>query len=337
LRLAFVVNSVRTQKSTYTTLHIAFEAQLRGHEVHFVGVDDLTLSGSGANDTRVTARASRPVGRYETARRYTAALREPSCPTLELDLAGLDVLFLRNNPNLGEGPRDNPALDFARRVRRAGVLVLNDPDGLSRARSKMYLAGFPEEIRPRTLISRRVDEIKRFLASLDGPAVLKPLFGFGGQNVFFVERGETANLTQLIGAVRRDGHVIAQEYLPEVERGDKRVLLLGGAPLRSGGQVAAYKRMRPADDIRNNMHVGGRREPCDFSPSEQRICDLLRPRLVADGLSFVGVDLVGDKVLEINVFAPGGVHNIDELYGVNVGATIVDELERRVRSRSDAA
>ena len=138
----------------------------------------------------------------------------------------------------------------------------------------------------------------------------------------------------MISTVRRDGYVIVQEFLPAVAKGDKRVLLLGGAPLRVGDTVAAYKRMRPRDDIRNNMHVGGARRRADFSEAEQRICDLLRPRLTADGLYLVGVDLVGDKILEINVYAPGGIHNINELYDIDVGTAVIRDLERKVELRA---
>jgi glutathione synthase len=337
MRVCFVVNSVKTQRATYTTLHLAYEAQQRGHEVWFMGVDGFSL----ADDGRVLGKCARPSPKaapYKTARRYCKALTAEDCLSEEVVLSELDVVFLRNNPNVGragltEGPRENPALDFGRRIRRHGVLVLNDPDGLLRAGSKMYLAGFPQELRPRTLISRHVETVKDFLRELDGPAILKPLAGFGGKNVFYVRRGQVANLNQMIGAVRKQGHIIAQEYLPAVARGDKRVLLLRGEPIRQDAHVAAYKRMRPKDDIRNNMHVGGTRKRCGFSDAEQRICDLLRPRLVADGLYFVGVDLVGDKVLEINVFAPGGIHNIDELYGINVSAVVIDDLERRVEER----
>ena len=205
------------------------------------------------------------------------------------------MIFLRNNPNAGggEGDRFNPALDFGRRLKQLGVLVLNDPDGLSRAGSKMYLAGFPVELRPKTLVTRSMERVRAFLRELDGPAIIKPLAGFGGKNVFYVARGQSANLPQMISTVRRAGYVIVQEYLPAVAKGDKRVLLLGGVPLDVGGVVAAYKRMRPKDDIRNNIHIGGSRKRTDFSEAERRICDLLRPRLVADGLYFVGVDLVG--------------------------------------------
>jgi glutathione synthase len=332
VRACFVVNGLKTQRATYTTLHIAYEAQRRGHDVWFMSVDGFSL----ADDGRVLGKCTRPPPRaYATPRKYCKALTAEDCPSEEIVLSELDVIFLRNNPNVGAEAhlRENPALDFGRRIRRHGVLVVSDPDGLLRAGSKMYLAGFPEELRPRTLISRHVETVKDFLRELDGPAILKPLAGFGGKNVFYVRRGQVANLNQMIGAVRKEGHIIVQEYLPAVARGDKRVLLLRGEPIRQGGHVAAYTRMRPKDDIRNNMHVGGTRKRCGFSDSEQRICDLLRPRLVADGLYLVGVDLVGDKVLEINVFAPGGIHNIDALYGINVSAAVVDDLERRVEER----
>ena len=214
------------------------------------------------------------------------------------------------------------------------MLVVNDPDGLSRAGSKMYLAGFPVELRPKTLITRSVERVRSFLRELDGPAIIKPLSGFGGQNVFYVARGQSANLPQIISTVRREGYVIVQEYLSAAAKGDKRVLLLGGAPLEVDGTVAAYKRMRPKDDIRNNMHVGGSRRRTEFPDAERRLCDLLRPRLVADGLYFVGVDLVGDKILEINVFATGGIANINELYGIDVGTAVIRDLERKVELRS---
>jgi glutathione synthase len=138
------------------------------------------------------------------------------------------------------------------------------------------------------------------------------------------------NLAQIVSTVKEQGYLIVQEYLAAVTKGDKRVLLLGGAPMLVGGQWAAYKRMRPKDDIRNNMHVGGARKPSSLTEAERRICDLIRPRLVADGLYFVGVDLVGDRILEINVYAPGGIHNINELYGIDVAEAVVRDLERKV-------
>jgi glutathione synthase len=335
MRLCFVVNNVRTQRPTYTTLLLAFAAHRRGHDVAFASVDALS-QGEGADIVGDLVRP-RPA-RLRDAAAYARALTAADAPHEDARLTDFDVLFLRNNPNSGMGGKEgdafNPAIDFGRRLKQLGVMVVNDPDGLLRAGSKMYLAGFPVELRPKTLITRSVERVRAFMRELDGPSIIKPLLGFGGKNVFYVGRGQTANLQQMFSTVRRDGYVIVQEYLPAVTKGDKRVLLLGGAPLRIGSQVAAYKRMRPKDDIRNNMHVGGSRRRTDFTETEQRVCDLLRPRLVADGLYFVGVDLVGDKILEINVFAPGGIHNINELYDLDVGTAVIRDLERKVELRA---
>ncbi len=332
MRICFVVNSVRTQRPTYTTLHLGFAASRRGHDVAFVSVGDLSHSDDGLVQGEVVR--PRP-GRFKDAAAYVRALVGESAVREEARLGDFDVVFLRNNPHVGNArDRFNPAIELGRRLKQAGVLVVNDPDGLARAGSKMYLAGFPVEIRPRTLITRQVERVRTFLRELDGPAIIKPLHGFGGRNVFYVGRGETANLPQMISTVRGQDYLIVQEYLPAAARGDKRVLLLAGAPMEVGGRFAAYKRMRTRDDIRNNMHVGGARRPAGLSASERGLCELILPRLVADGLYFVGVDLVGDKILEINVLAPGGIHNINELYGVDVGAFVVRDLERKVGLRS---
>ena len=338
MRLCFVVNSVRTQRPTYTTAHLAFSAFRRGHDVGFASVD--ALSQGQGEDGEIRGELVRPrPGRTRDVAAYIKGLAGPRATRETVRLNELDVVFLRNNPNAIK--RDtageesfNPAIDFGRRLKRAGVMVINDPDGLTRAGSKMYLAGFPAELRPKTLVTRSLERVRSFLRELDGPAIIKPLTGFGGQNVFYLGRGQTANLAQIISTVRRDGYVMVQEYLPAVTKGDKRVLLVGGNVCSVGGTVAAYRRMRPKDDIRSNMHVGGLRKRSDFTEAEALICELLRPRLVADGLYFVGVDLVGNKVLEINVFAPGGIHNINELYGVDVGTEVIRDLERRVGLRA---
>ncbi|MCC6998857.1 MAG: glutathione synthase [Deltaproteobacteria bacterium] len=331
MRLCFVVNSVRTQRPTYTTSHLACQAARRGHEVWLAAVDGLSL----ASDGRVLAQAVALSGKPRDTRELVATIAAAGAARTELALDGFSVVFLRNNPAAGaDGDRPNPGVEFGRLLKRSGVLVVNDPEGLLRAGSKMYLEGFPAEIRPRTLITRSAERVRAFLGELDGAAILKPLAGFGGQNVFYLARGQTTNLNQMIAAVKKDGYVIVQEYLPAVARGDKRVLLLGGEPIEVGGHVAAYRRMRPKDDIRNNMHVGGSRRRATFGAAERRICELVRPRLVADGLYLVGLDVVGDKLLEINVYAPGGIHNINELYGVNVGEAVIADLERWVEARA---
>jgi glutathione synthase len=332
MRMCLVVNSVRSQKASYTSAHLACAAAARGHDVALVSVDDLSHDGAG-----VTGRLVRPRGLTPgaTTAQLVAALG-PALGSSELgSLEDFDVVLLRANPNAAGATAGafNPAVEFGRRLKRSRVLVWNDPEGLERAGSKMYLAGFPSELRPKTLITRSLGRVRSFLREMEGPAVLKPLSGYGGQDVFFLTRGERVNLEQIVSTIAADRYLIVQEYLPAAARGDKRVLLLGGAPIRVDGHYATYKRMRPPDDLRNNMHVGGARRPTTLDATDLRLCELIRPRLVADGLYLVGVDIVGDRILEINVHAPGGIHNINELYGIDVGAEIVKDLERKVALR----
>ncbi len=327
MRVCFVVNGIRTQKPTYTTVQLALAAARHGHEVAFAAVDGLTRNGD-----LVSGRLVRPVGEQctRTSEDFVESLRRAE-PRDE-PMGEFDVAWLRANPNAATeaGGFINPAVEFGHCLRQAGVMVWNDPAGLLRAGSKLYLAGFPKALRPRTLVTRSFDRVRAFLRDLDGPAVIKPLEGYGGTNVFFVGRGERVNLAQIVATVQADGYLIVQEYLPAAARGDKRILLLAGVPIQVDGHFAAYLRMRPKGDMRNNMHIGGARRACSLTAAELHLCEQLRPRLVADGLYLVGVDLVGEKILEVNVFAPGGIHNINELYGIDVGAEISRDLERKL-------
>ena len=136
------------------------------------------------------------------------------------------------------------------------MIVLNDPNGLAKAASKMYFQLFPEEVRPRTLITRDRDEIKAF-ARDEGTIVIKPLQGSGGASVFLVRPEDVPNLNQMIDAVSRDGFVIAQEYLPAAEQGDMRLFVMNGRPLVEKGRYAAFRRVRSGGDMRSNIHAGG--------------------------------------------------------------------------------
>jgi glutathione synthase len=210
---------------------------------------------------------------------------------------------------------------------------VNDPEGMRRAGSRMYLADFPADVRTRALVSRSKARLKAFLKALDGPAVLKPLAPRGGEHVFYLRRRQVSNLNQIIAAVTKEGYALAQEYLPEAEQGEKRLLLLNAEPIRIGDRVAIYRR-RAVLAPGSTKAGGSVRGKCDFGPVEARICDILRPRLLADGLTFVAVDIVGDRILELNVFTPGGLHAISELYDIDAAQVVIADLERRIRLRA---
>lgn len=336
MKICFVVRSVYSQVITYTTTHLAFEALKRGHKVVYTTVNSFTVT----DDLRVRATVVSPGdGNFETRRQFLNALQGEMAEREEVTLSDYDVVFLRYNPNEAD-ERDrttNPAIEFGRILKMHGVLVLNDPNGLAKASSKMYISSFPEEVKPRTLITRNTHKIKDFLKSLKKPSIIKPLTGFGGQDVFFLKNPKEININQIISSVAKNGYVMVQEYLPAVKKGDKRLLLLNGNPIFVGDRAAMYCRMSPKGDIRSNMHVGGRRKRAEFTKKEAYIAELIRPKLVADGLYLVGADIVGDKLLEVNVFCPGGINNINELYGINVGKVIIEDLEKRVRLKKAKA
>lgn len=335
MRICFVVADVRAQQATFSGIYLALAAHRRGHEVRFVSVDDLSFLDDNnilATTTRVRA------GDYADPGAYARALASDEAVVEEDTLGSFDVVFLRYNPiREGEGRPGAPLIDFGWRLRLSGTLVINDPEGLRRAGSRMYLADFPADVRTRTLVSRSKTRLKAFLKELDGPAVLKPLAPRGGEHVFYLRRRQVSNLNQMIAAVTKQGYALAQEYLPEAEQGEKRLLLLNAEPIRVGNQVAIYRR-RALNGSNGHRHAkdggGATRGKCDFGPVEARICDILRPRLLADGLTFVAVDIVGDRILELNVFTPGGLHPINELYGVDAADIVIADVERRVRLRA---
>jgi glutathione synthase len=213
---------------------------------------------------------------------------------------------------------------------RHGVIVLNDPNGLSKALNKMYFQLFPEEVRPRTIITRDRGEIKEFAEQQGGTIVLKPLQGSGGTGVFLVRPESKANLNQMIDAVSRDGYVIAQEYLPEAEHGDTRLFLMNGTPLRHKGKYAAFRRVGSGDDMRSNIHAGGKLREAEITDTHLRIAEIVRPKLVQDGMFLAGLDIVGDKLMEINVFSPGGLGSAQKFEKANFAHAVIEALERKV-------
>jgi glutathione synthase len=242
----------------------------------------------------------------------------------------LDVLLLRSNPSVQQVWARAAGMHFGRLAMRHGVIVLNDPNGLSKAMNKLYLQTFPDAVRPRTMISRQPRQIEQF-ARREGTIILKPLQGSGGVGVFLVRPDDLRNLEEIIRAVSRDGYVIAQEYLAEAAKGDTRLFLMNGLPLLYKGKYAAFRRVRSSEDIRSNIHAGGRLRPAVVDQTMLGLAEMVRPRLVEDGMFLVGLDIVGDKLMEINVFTPGGLGSAQKFEKVNFAQTVIRALERKAQ------
>ena len=242
MRLGFVVNDIMTEQAGYTTTRLGMWATNRGHDVWVMGLGDFAYDP----DENIRARARTVVKKqYKTNETYLAALQGAKAIKERITVDDLDILMLRSDPANESGTRSwaaSAGINFGRIAMRHGVIVLNDPNGLAKAMNKTYFQLFPEEVRPRTLITRDAAEIKEFAKEQGGHIVLKPLQGSGGSGVFLVRPEARSNLNQIVESLLRDGYIIAQEYLPAAQDGDTRLFMMNGAPLRYKGKYAAFRR-----------------------------------------------------------------------------------------------
>jgi len=330
--IAFFVNAMEDEYPRYTTTVLAHEASRRGHDVCYITPGDFVLSPDDA--MRVHARFV-PAAKTKSRALPTffKDLQSVARQTKLIDITQIDVLMLRNDPSNDAVERpwaQDVGIQFGRRAAQRGVLVLNDPGSLSQASNKLYFQSFPREVRAETLITRVPSDIKAFAKKHRGNVVLKPLQGSGGQGVFLVNAKSSANLNQMIDAISRDGYVIAQAYVPEAEKGDIRLFLMNGVPLSIDGKYAAMRRVSSKDDIRSNIHAGGKAVAVKITERELRVAELIRPKLVKDGMFLVGIDIIGDTILEVNVFSPGNLNSCSEMAGVNFATLILKSIERKV-------
>ena len=334
MKIAFVVNRLETEQANYTTIRLARIASCRGHEVALIGLGDFIYDPEDQLCAMATV-VGKPKDAEDDAV-FLADLKESGEPE-RICVEDYDVLMLRSDPADELGVRDwAPAsgLLFSQLAAKHGVIVLNDPRHLTDAVNKTYFQNFPEAVRPRTLITREADEVKAFVdAQKGGRAVIKPLQGSGGQGVFLIDKKNRQNLNQMIEAVTRDGYAIVQEYLPKAKDGDVRMLTLNGRPLKVGDTYACLHRFSETDDHRSNISAGGTVELIEPDEEMLRVADLARPKLIEDGMYLCGLDIVGDKMMEINVDTPGGINFIEDLSGVDFCGAILDDLERKVRLR----
>ena len=334
MNIGFVVNDVETELPQYTTTRLGMAAANAGHNPWLISVGALAHDPTG----NVSARARGPVKdkRYRSLKSFLDDIQGSDGEKERINVDDLDVLMLRNDPSDDASERpwaQTSGILFGQLAAANGVLVLNDPVHLADAINKTYFQHFPEEVRPRTLITREADQIKDFVSDSGGQAVLKPLQGSGGQGVFLVSDEEAPNLNQIVETLTRDGYVVAQEFLPAAKAGDVRMFLMNGRPLEHNGEYAAFRRVNKTKDVRSNMHAGGKAEPAKVTPEMLRLASLVQPKLRQDGMFLVGLDIAGDKLMEVNVFSPGGLGSAKSLSGVDFAGLVIADLERKLELR----
>ncbi|AUX26170.1 glutathione synthetase [Sorangium cellulosum] len=320
MRFVFVMDPLsRVTHDKDTSFAFIRAAQARGHESYHCLPSDLSIDGGEAHASAC------PV------------LISDAPPYISLDLAGgprrlrladVDAIFIRKDPPFDRGYLY--ATLMLERARRC-PLIVNDPRGLRDANEKLYALNFPEWT-PRTLVTADREQIHAFVRALGGAAVIKPLDGAGGLGVLQIsERDKNARAIadMMTGEGRRLAMV--QEYLPAVVEGDKRILLLDGEPL------GAILRVPRDDDHRSNIHVGGRVVSTELTPRERDLVRAVAPRLRADGLFFVGLDVIGERLTEVNVTSPTGIQELGRFTGADPAARVIAWAEERARGRAPRA
>ena len=292
-----------------STFALLLEAQARGHRLWHYTPDRLAL-----RDGRVSAGVERLEVRDVAGDHYTLGAVE------RVDLSRFDTILLRQDP-----PFDLNYVTTTHMLERVHpkTLVVNDPASVRNAPEKIFVTEFPD-LMPPTLITRDAEEIRAFRAE-HGDIVMKPLYGHGGSAVFRVKREDEnfGSLMDMFAATWREAWVI-QRYQNEVRQGDKRIILVDGE------FAGAVNRVPAADDLRSNMVRGGQAAATDLTPREREICERIGPHLRERGLIFVGIDVIGDWLTEINVTSPTGIRAIRRLGGPDIAARIWDVIEARV-------
>jgi glutathione synthase len=316
LTFAFVMDPIQSiDIRGDTTFVLMLESQRRGHRLLYLEQADLGVDAARGPVARVRpVTLRREVGRH-------AELGEPERVALD-EVA--DVVFQRKDPPVdADYITATQILSLCRRA-----LVLNRPEGILAANEKLYALHFPE-LMAETRVTRRIADLLEFMEKLGGEMVVKPLDGRGGEGIFHVHHADR-NRNSILEQSTRFGtrRMMAQRFLPEVARGDKRILLLEGEPL------GALLRVPSERELRANLHVGGRAVRAQVESDDLRIVEALAPRLRADGLFFVGIDVIGGKLTEVNVTSPTGIQEMGRLDGVAYEKRVLDRIEALLQGRS---
>jgi len=312
MTFAFVMDPIEgIDIRTDTTFLLMLEAQRRGHRVLYLEPSDLCIeAGRLAADVHPATLQRRAGAHFKLGPRRRLVLDD-----------AVDVVFQRKDP-----PVDAAYVTTTQLLTLCQqALVLNRPSGILAANEKLYALHFPE-LMPQTVVTKQIDELRAFMEKLGGEMIVKPLAGKGGEGIFHLQTGDR-NLSAILEQATRFGSewVMAQEYLPEIREGDKRIILVNGEP------IGAVLRVPQPGETRANLHVGGRAKRTKLDASDLRIVETIAPKLREDGLFFVGIDVIGGQLTEVNVTSPTGIQEINALEGGTREARVIEAVEKCIR------
>ncbi|WP_330959902.1 glutathione synthase [Photobacterium sp. 53610] len=311
----------KVEPETDSTLRLIHEVASRGHTVALTTPSNLTMRDSMA------IAFCRVLKKTTVSNNVPSFYRKAEFRKAELPLAGFDAIIMRANP-----PLDTMALNFLDSV-RDDTFIFNDIDGLRVANNKLYTASLPDpnrEFIPVTHVSKNREYLERVLEeNPNDRMIMKPLNGYGGKGVILVEKSAKSSVRSLLDFYIGDDHnyVILQDYIEGAEQGDVRIMMLNGEP------IGAMKRVPAKDDVRSNIHAGGQEVKHTLTKQELRLCRHIGPKLVRDGLYFVGLDVINGKLVEVNVLSPGGITRINRLNRTKLQREVIDFVESVVKAK----
>lgn len=311
-----------------TSLALIQECVKRGHGVALCAPANLTIRNSVTNAFCTVVNKMEKVPASLKTFYKQARLREEMLP-----LAGFDVIFMRANP-----PLDPIMLNFLDSV-KDDVFIMNSLQGMREANNKLYTAAFGDShsnIIPPTHVSKNKNYLIRQIKEAEADKmILKPLNGFGGSGVILIEKSAMSNIKSLLDfyITNSDGssnYVILQEYIEGADKGDVRILLLNGEP------IGAMRRIPGTEDHRSNVSAGGTIAKHSLTKEEKALCKQIGPKLINDGLYFVGIDVIGGKLVEVNVMSPGGITYMNKVYKTKLQKKVIDFIESQVLDKLQA-
>lgn len=317
----------RVNPAQDSTLRIIHESVKKGHEVSITHSSNLTI-----RDSVTFSFCKKIMPEEKLSSSMVSFYKNVKFDSQIEELGQFDVIFMRDNP-----PLDGLVLNFLDSI-KDDVFIINAIDGLREANNKIYTAAYYDpdrELIPATHVSKNIDYLLRMIKeSEDDKMIMKPLDGFGGSGVIVIEKSAMHNIRSLLDFyINREkgesNYVILQEYVEGAEDGDVRILMLNGEP------IGALRRRPVAGDVRSNISAGGSVEKYKLTKQDKILCKKIGEKLVRDGIYYAGLDLIGGKLIEVNVMSPGTITDINRLNNTKLQVKIVKYLEHAVEQRNE--
>ena len=322
--ILFLLNNRDSIQPHRTTSTLMLACHRKGHPVF--ATDIVSLKANSSTSLFADAYQLKVRDKVDTTSMLSARMKQATNEVI--DLRKMQAIFVRTTPgkDIDRAWAHRLSLEVMRLASESGVRVVNDPIGLQRASSKLYTVCLPEHLVPRTMVCHSLENVQDFARELDCQFVIKPLLGSQGRDVFFLDKPDAINTRQVVDILGRTGYLVVQEYMPEATEGDIRVLTLGDSIINANEKSFGIRRTPADGEMRSNISLGGTAEVIELSDRQISVCHEVASYLSKDGISFAGLDLIGDRIVEVNVYSPSGLQEFDGFAECDITGSVATQL-----------